>query len=535
MYFDSLTMFVSFLLLGRWLELGMRHRAAEALEAATGTMPLTALRLGPDGTTRLVPITELEPGVQVRVPAGEAFPADGHLVEGRSEVDESLLSGESRPVRKGVGSDVVGGSINLAAPVVMQVVRCGADTRYEAIVGLMRDAAVQRPAAAGWADRWAAPFLWTVLLLAAGAGAVWSVIDPPRAVWVVVSVLIVTCPCALALATPSALLASAQALARRGVLLRRIDALETLAGIGRLFIDKTGTLTMRQVALRGITAMRGGEGGEGVDETALVQRAASLAAHSTHPLSRAIVAAAPPAGEPFVWSEVREQAGAGIEARDQEGHLWRLGAATWVGGASGPADEEHLAACIGHDGRALARLDFDETLAEGAAEAVRALQADGVALTLLSGDSPLRVRRLAQRLGIGAADAIGGASPEDKLRRVEAAQARGECVGMVGDGINDAPVLARADVSLAMGEGALVARANADAVIVSNRLGDVVFARRLAQRMLRVIRQNLAWAAAYNGLCVPLALLGALPPWAAGLGMATSSLVVIGNSLRLQR
>jgi len=537
-YFDSLTMFVSFLLLGRWLELGMRHRAAEALEAAVGAMPLTALRLLPDGTARAVPIGELEPGARVRVPAGEAFPADGHLIDGRSTVDESLLSGESRPVRKAIGSGVVGGSINLGAPVVMQVERCGTDTRYEAIVALMRDAAVQRPAAARWADRWAAPFLWTVLLLAAGAGAVWSVIDPPRAVWVVVSVLIVTCPCALALATPSALLATAQAMARRGVLVRRIDALTHLAGIGRLFIDKTGTLTLRQLALRGTTRLPAvnGENGESfVNDVEWLQRAVSLAAYSTHPLSRALVAAAPPAGGAFVWRAVREQAGAGIEARDEDGRLWRLGAAAWVGGASGPADHEHMAACIGHDGRALARFDFDETLAEGAAEAVRALQADGVALTLLSGDTPARVCRLAQRLGIDAADAIGGASPEDKLRYIEMAQSRGECVGMVGDGINDAPVLARADVSLAMGEGALVARANADAVIISNRLGDVVFARRIAGRMLRVIRQNLAWAAAYNLLCVPLALLGALPPWAAGLGMAASSLVVVGNSLRLKR
>jgi P-type Cu2+ transporter len=273
----------------------------------------------------------------------------------------------------------------------------------------------------------------------------------------------------------------------------------------------------------------------GLGEAELLRRAASLAALSTHPLSRALCEAAPPAGGAFVWHAAREQAGAGIEALDAEGRLWRLGAAAWAGGAHAPADDENLATCIGCDGRLLARFAFDETLAEGVAEAVHALQAGGVALTLLSGDTPARVRRLAQRLGMAEGSAIGGASPQIKLRHVQQAQARGECVGMVGDGINDAPVLARADVSLAMGEGALVARANADAVIVSNRLGDVVFARALAQRTLRVIRQNMAWAAGYNALCVPLALAGALPPWAAGLGMATSSLVVIGNSLRLQR
>ncbi len=530
-YFDSLTMFVSFLLVGRWLELRMRHRAAEALEAASGVMPETALRLTGDQAVEVVSISQLVPGDRVRVLAGQAFPADGTVIDGRSAADESLLSGESKPVRKTVGCSVVGGSVNLAAPVVMRVERCGQDTRYEAIVALMREAATQRPESARWADRWAAPFLWAVLLLAAGAGAVWGVLEPSRAVWVVVSVLIVTCPCALSLATPSALLATAQALARRGVLLRRIDALETLAGISRLFLDKTGTLTMQRVAMKGTTLLAGVPG---LDEAQLLRRAASLAALSTHPLSRAICEAAPHASADLTWCEVREQAGAGIEARDAEGHLWRLGAAAWTGDAPAADDDENLAACLGRDGQRLARFDFEETLAEGVAEAVRALRDDGVALTLLSGDTPARVRRLARRLGIDDADAIGAASPEVKLLEIEHAQARGERVGMVGDGINDAPVLARADVSLAMGDGALVARASADAVIVSRRLGDVVLARRLAQRMLRVIRQNMLWAATYNALCVPLALLGALPPWAAGLGMASSSLVVIGNSMRLQ-
>lgn len=531
-YFDSLTMFVSFLLAGRWLELKMRHRAAEALEAATGTMPQTALRLADDGAVETVPIEQLQAGDRVRVLAGQAFPADGCVVEGCSQADESLLSGESRPVRKSAGCAVVGGSLNLAAPVVMCVERCGADTRYEAIVALMREAATQRPALAQWGDRWAAPFLWAVLLLAAGAAAVWSVIDPSRAVWVAVSVLIVTCPCALSLATPSALLAAAQGLARRGVLLRRIEALETLAGIRRLFIDKTGTLTTQRVQLKGVAPLAGTPHSV---RPALMERAASLAALSGHPLSRAIADAVPTCTGAADWHDAREQAGAGIEARDGQGRLWRLGAAAWVGGAADPGDDENLATWLGCDGRMLARFALEETLADGAADAVAALQADGVAITLLSGDSRARVRRLASRLGIGREEAIGDTSPEAKLHAVQQAQAGGQRVGMIGDGINDAPVLARADVSLAMGAGALVARASADAVIVSDRLGDVVHARRLAQRMLRVIRQNMLWAGGYNAVCVPLALLGALPPWAAGLGMASSSLLVIGNSLRLQR
>jgi P-type Cu2+ transporter len=545
-YFDSLTMFISFLLLGRWFEMRVRHRAAQALEAATGALPETALRVGDDGRIDEVAIDQLRVGDTLRVPVGQAFAADGVVLEGRSRVDESLLSGESSPVRKTVGSNVVGGSVNLGAPLMMRVERRGADTRYEAIVGLMHDAAAQRPASARWADRWAGPFLWAVLLLAGLGAAAWSFIDPSRAIWVAVSVLIVTCPCALSLATPSALLAAAQALARRGVLLRRIDALETLATMQHLFLDKTGTLTTQRPTLTRIERLP--DSGDRT-ESELLRLAASLAAWSRHPLSQALCGAAPPSPRTQTWHDVHESAGAGVEAVDVLGRRWRLGAARWADDtallalmsspqapqAAQDAQGAGPRVSLSREGVALARFTFGESLAEGAAQALRELRADGVALTLLSGDATPRVQGLARRLGLETAQAIGAATPERKLLEVEHAQARGEIVGMVGDGINDAPVLARANVSLAMGEGALLARANADAVIVSNRLGDVVLARALAKRTLRVIRQNIAWAATYNAVCVPLALFGWLPPWAAGLGMAASSLLVVGNSMRLQR
>src|SRR5688572_2545049 len=246
-YFDSLTMFVGFLLAGRWLEMAARHRAAETLEQAVDQLPQRALRLRADGTVETVSAQRLQAGDTVRVPVGEAFAADGVLTRGDTEVNESLLTGEARPVARRAGDDVVAASLNLGAPVEMRVERAGADTRYEAIVALMREAALHRPSLARSADRWAKPFLWCVLLLAAGAAAVWSVIDPSRAIWVAVSVLIVTCPCALSLAAPSALLAAAGASARRGVLWRHLDALEALARTSRLFVDKTGTLTETQL------------------------------------------------------------------------------------------------------------------------------------------------------------------------------------------------------------------------------------------------------------------------------------------------
>jgi Cu2+-exporting ATPase len=368
-----------------------------------------------------------------------------------------------------------------------------------------------------------------VLVLAAGAAAVWSVIDPSRAVWVAVSVLIVTCPCALSLAAPSALLAGAGAMARRGLLLRRLDAIEGLARMQALFVDKTGTLTesrLRCVALERL------DGGEGYDDADLRERAASLAMWSLHPLSRALAEGCE--APRFSWRDVEEIPGQGLKGTDHDGCRWRLGSADWTGAGTdaGPVDAG-ASVWLSRCGRPRAVFRFDERVRDDAAAGVQALRHDGVRVILLSGDAPKRAMRLGAALGADAS--FGGMLPEHKLEAVSSAQNRGEVVAMLGDGINDAPVLAQADVSLAMGEGAFIARVGADGVLLSNRLQDVVQARALARRTMRVVRQNIAWAAGYNAACVPLALAGWLPPWAAGLGMATSSLAVILNSWRLGR
>jgi len=524
-YFDSLAMFVSFLLGGRFLEMRARHRAEASLEAAMTELPERVMRLRPDGTVELVSSQRLAAGDLLRIPMGQAFAADGVIVEGTTQADESLLTGESRPLPRRVGDAVVAGSVNLQSPVLMRVERVGPDTRYEAIMALMRAARTQRPAVLAAADRWAAPFLWAVLLLAAAAGAAWSVIEPSRAVWVVVSVLIVTCPCALSLAAPSALLAAAGAMGRGGVLLRRLDAIERLARIDTLFIDKTGTVTEGRLRCVDAHALTTGE-----PVAALAGTAASLAAWSAHPLAIALREAF--AATDVAWRSVREVPGLGLEGVDGDGACWRLGAAAWAGADAG-AQPAGTCTFLGRDGATLARFAFDERLREDAASAVQALQDDGVQVRLLSGDTADRARAIGSALGLAAA--AGALAPEDKLRAVQAAQRRGQVVAMLGDGVNDAPVLAQADVSFAMGEGAGVARTQADGVLVSNRLGDIVRARRLAQKTLAVVKQNFAWAALYNAACVPLALAGWLPPWAAGLGMATSSLFVVLNSLRLSR
>jgi len=531
-FFDSLTMFVSFLLAGRWLALKMRNRVAASLEGALSRLPAAVRIVGDDGATTLVPLHRLQCGDRVRVLAGEAFPADGRLLEGDTEVDEALLTGESRPVPRRCGDEAIAGSINLRAPVVQRAERIGADTRYEGIVRLMQTAMTDRPPLLRAADRVAGPFLWGVLVLAALAAAVWSFIDPSRAVWVAVSVLIVTCPCALSLAAPSALLAAAGALVRRGVLVQRFDALESLAAIDTVCFDKTGTLTQARpeiVAAELQPAARA----LGFDEARVRAIAAGLGALSTHPLARAI-ADGSPGQAALSFEHVREHPGLGVEGVCGDGVEYRLGSAPWATrGTVGVVGTDGPETWLGGPGGALARFGFAEVLRDDARATLDALRGCGLEIRLLSGDASARVADVARRLGV--AEARGDATPADKLAAIAALQAAGHRVAMVGDGLNDAPVMARADASFAIGDGPAQTRSQADFILLSGSLADVAEARLTARRAMRIVRQNLAWAIAYNATCVPLALLGWFPPWAAGLGMATSSLVVVANALRVDR
>ena len=526
-WFDSLAMFVTFLLAGRWLALKMRHRAAAALEGAVSRLPAVAQRIEADGRIVPVAIGSLACGDRVLVARGEAFPADGTVIEGETEADEALLTGESRPVTKRTGDAAIAGSLNLSAPVVQRVERIGADTRYAGIAALLRRALVERPAAVRAADRIAGPFLLAVLLLAALAGAAWSFVDPARAIGVMVAVLVVTCPCALALAAPAATLAAASALARRGVLASRLDAIETLARIDTVCFDKTGTLTDGTPTLESIELLPAAREG-GWDEDRVRACAASLARASQHPLARAIAGIDDGVASAWTWHDVQETPGSGLAARS-DGDRFRLGSAPWAGPPGAPVrgSEAWLA---GPEGP-VARLALGEALRPDACDALEALRTRGLALALLSGDGAGRVRDIAHRVGLEAP--VAEATPEAKLAEVVARQARGHRVAMVGDGLNDAPVMARADVSFAMGSGAALTCAHADFVLLSGRLGDIAAAHAIAQRARRVIRSNLAWAALYNAASVPLALAGWLPPWAAGFGMAASSVLVIANALRI--
>lgn len=529
-YFDSLTMFVSFLLAAKVLEMRARRRAAQSLDALMRQLPDAVERLDAQGRGQLVQASTLQVGDRVRVHAGQAFAADGVVEQGRTQVDESMLTGESLPVERGPGDAVSAGCMNLGAPVVMQVLQLGAQTRYQRIVSLVERALMQRPAFVLATDRLAGPFLWVVLALALGAYAVWHFIDPSRALWVAVAVLIVTCPCALSIGAPMALLAATGALARRGVLVQNTDALEVLTRVQDLVFDKTGTLTEDRLLLAAQTELAP----TGTVPAAVL--AAALAAQSRHPLSRALVEGLPTAQ--LDWSAVREEPGCGLEAqRAGEGvhSRWRLGQAQWCGADA--TDVTRPAVWLArHEGAGwapVARFEFDEAVRADAVSATQALSGRGLQLCLLSGDQPASVALMAERLGM--ADFQARCTPQDKLSAVEALQQRGRVVAMVGDGINDAPVLARADVSIAMGSAAALAQARADVIVLANRLEDLVLLRDTAQRTMHIVRQNLRWALGYNLVSVPLALAGWLPPWLAGIGMAASSLLVVLNALRLAR
>jgi Cu2+-exporting ATPase len=420
----------------------------------------------------------------------------------------------------------------------VQIEQIGAATRYAQIVALMESASVSKPAMALLVDRWAKPFLVAVMLASLASAIYWWPTDPAHAVMVAVAVLIVTCPCALSLATPAAMLATAGALARSGVLVRRLSALQNLAQIDTVIFDKTGTLTRDAFEVVRVHTR------DGVSEAQALDWASSLARHSLHPVSRALWSEArrraEAAGrlhalEALSAHDVSELAGQGVQGVLTQSGLGpqalRLGSAAFC--AAPARAGHHLQVSLADASGWLASFELAEQVRPEAAGVVRALAQMGLTLKVLSGDGPAAVAQVAQAVGI--ADAQGGCSPQHKLQALQALQAQGHKVAMVGDGLNDGPVLAGADVSFALGQAVPLAQSKSDFVLMGGQLGVLVSTLLRSRQTMRIVRQNLWWAAAYNAACVPLALMGWLPAWAAGLGMALSSLLVVLNALRLSQ
>ncbi|MEK8090233.1 heavy metal translocating P-type ATPase [Thermithiobacillus plumbiphilus] len=533
-YYDTVTMFVFLLLGARFLEMSARRRASHAVEALNRVMPALARRES-DGQADWVALGEVRPGDILLVQPGETIPLDGEVLEGQSDVDESLLTGESRPVPKYPGAQVIGGTINQDGPLRLKVLRVGEDLVISHIGRLLERAQAERPPIAHIADRTARWFVSAVLLLAAAAGIGWYMVDPAKAYWVVVAVLVVTCPCALGLATPVAITAATGRLAREGVVSTRGHALEAMAHVTHLIFDKTGTLTEGRHRLHHAHVQG--------DEDAAWSVVAALVRLSEHPLSRALqrslqgrTLAAPSTSEPVNYP------GQGMEAQVGQ-RCYRLGQPAFVEALAGPmpaqwqplqqayaAEGMSLVACGSSEGW-LGLFALGDQLREDAGQTVQLLQARGYTVWLLSGDHEGAVARAASETGIRYWRAAQG--PEDKLQAMRELQQSGAVICMVGDGINDAPVLAGAQVSIAMGAGTAVAQAGADLILLSNRLLQIPATLDLASRTLRLIRQNIGWAIGYNVVALPLAISGWLTPWMAAIGMSLSSLIVVANALRL--
>ena len=535
-YFDSVTMFVFLLLGARHLEWLARQRASRAVDALAAALPERVERLidPAQGTaagflqaaTETVPALRVAPGDLIRVGEGSRFPVDGVLLAGQTAVDQSLLTGESTPVRRGPGDEIAGGAINTGATVLARVLRGSAESTVSTLERLIERAALDKPALARLPDRVASGFVLALLLLAGAVFAFWWVAEPARALPIAIAVLVVSCPCALSLATPAALAAATGALGRHGVLVASGRALESLAACTDVVFDKTGTLTRGRPELVEVETF-----GSHTREQVLA-RAAALETGSAHPLARALRAAAGPLALPAI-REAATVAGRGVQGLVEAVPL-RLGSADWCGQWTpcprGAHDDPEIW-LVGHDGPQ-ARLRLADALREDSAATIAAFQALGLRTHLLTGDHAGPAARVARELGI--AHWRAGATPADKLAHVHDLQAAGRRVLMVGDGINDAPVLAAADASLAVGEASALARTAADCVLLSGQLLRAADLVAMARRTRTVIRQNLVWSTLYNLVAIPAAALGLVAPWLAAIGMSASSLLVVGNALRLR-
>jgi Cu2+-exporting ATPase len=500
-----------------------RHRARDLTDALARLTPPFADRRRADGTLERVGISELRVGDCVRVSEGGIVPADGRLLTGRCRVDEALLSGESAPVTKQHDDLLIAGSVLEDGPVLLRIERVGADTTLAGIAALAGRAATARPRLQLAGELAAGRFVTRVLALTALTAAAWAWVDPTRAFSASIAVLVISCPCAFALAVPAALTRALGALARHGVLVVKPDAVQALAECTHALFDKTGTLTEVTMSADVQTFNR-------VSRDEALRLAVSLARESCHPKARAIAGAH--AGlRSAAATDVTTQAGLGISA-NIDGRSLRLGRADFAC-AKLLTDEYDDAVLLADDIGPIAAFRMSERLRPDACAAVDALRAQGVKVLIASGDAASKVASVAARLNIDTWRAR--MRPADKLAWLDELRAGGARVLAMGDGVNDAPVLAGANVAIALAEGAELTQASSDIVLKGARLGTVAAARDIARRTLSIVRQNHRWALFYNLSAVPLAALGFIPPWLAALGMSLSSLGVILNALRIGR
>ncbi|MDD3650096.1 heavy metal translocating P-type ATPase [Immundisolibacter sp.] len=548
-YFEAAAVIVTLVLLGQVLELRARSATNAAIRALLGLAPKTARRIAPDGSEQDVPLEQVQVGDRLRVRPGERVPVDGVVLQGRSAVDESMISGEPIPVEKAAGDEVIGATVNGTGTLVIEARRVGRDTVLAHIVQMVAEASRSRAPIQGLADRVAAWFVPAVIGVAALSFVAWSLWGPPPALAYAlvnaVSVLIIACPCALGLATPMSIMVASGKGASLGVLFRNATAIQTLREVDTLVVDKTGTLTEGRPRLEDVVAAAG------FAEDEVLRLAATLERASEHPLAAAIVGGAQRRGiEPARCEEFVAVPGQGVRGR-VDGRQVALGNRALLDAVGVTVDPlAERAEALRGDGKTVMFLAVGDRLAgllavadpvkDSAPAAIRALHEERIRIVMLTGDSATTAHAVARRLGID--EVVAGLQPDQKAQKIKDLQAQGRCVAMAGDGINDAPALASADVGIAMGSGTDVAMQSADVTLVKGDLTGIVRAIRLSRATMRNIRQNLWFAFGYNALGVPIAAGVLYPffgillsPMIAAAAMSLSSVSVIGNALRLRR
>jgi Cu2+-exporting ATPase len=531
-YYDSVTMFIFLLSLGRFAEMSVRQRSLTASEAFARSVPATVLKVAADGTAQRVPVRVLVPGDRVRVARGAVIPVDGKLVSAHARVDESLVTGESRPASKVAGDTVLGGAINTHDPIEVLCTAAAETSTLAGIVSLLRRAGAERPRTVAAADRAASIFSLLTLLLAGLVAGCWALYEPANVMTATLAVLVVTCPCALSLAAPATFAAVSTRLARLGLLVVKPDAIERLAEIDTVVLDKTGTLTSGVQSVHVEAIDQAWAGGDVLAIAAALERA------SDHPIAQAFV---PYANEQVTAMDVKEFVGRGVEGV-VGGEVWRLGRPAFVceltDAAKVPANDVPTrgvgvdsALILGTRRGPVASFGIRDDVTEEARSAVTAWGQQKFRLVIASGDSLEAVQKAASSLGIDEYHARTDFS--EKLAFVRAEQAKGARVLMVGDGINDAPVLASAHVSCALTDGSALAQSAADLLLLNRSLRALAEGVKVARRARQVVKHNLLWAVVYNVTMVPLAAVGVIAPWVAALGMSISSLLVVLNAARL--
>ncbi|MBV7315695.1 heavy metal translocating P-type ATPase [Shewanella sp. NIFS-20-20] len=529
-YFESVTMFTFFLLLGRYFEQKALQTASISASNLQKVIPLTARLVLVDGY-RDIAAKQLAIGDVIQVLPGDSIAADGDIIKGQSSCNESMLTGEQTPMLKQVGDPVFAGSINLDQTLEVRVTALGADQLVSKIILLQEAASHTKPKIAELANRLSGIFSTIIILIATLTYIAWMWLDPSDAFWVTLSVLVATCPCALALATPTAVTCTTGQLTKMGIIVRRASVFEAMPRLTHVVFDKTGTLTCGNLSLRQCQLAPTS------DEPSLLNLIANIEQGSLHPIANACRSYL---RQKLDLHAVRQHVGKGLTA-DYQGHSYRVGHYSfacdqaqlpdwYIEPPANPLEQQVWLSC---DQQPLACLVFTDELRQDAHTTVSQLFAKGIKVSIASGDHSEQVEALAHQLGI---DTVHSALlPEDKLKLIHSLQAQGECVAMFGDGINDAPVLAAANLSVAMGSGSAIAKNSADMILLGDHLSRFVAALSLSKATSRIIYQNLYWALGYNLLIIPLAVTGQVYPYIAALGMSLSSLIVVSNSLRLLR